>query len=120
MKDELLKQLIDIIQNTKDFTIEQMPLVANEIVRYGIVDGVIGIVFSICLILACLYTLNKKYKVDSYGDESGFVFFAKIVSIIFLIISVFMIFLGSSQIIKAKIAPRLFIIDELKGGGCKK
>lgn len=124
MKEELLKQLVEIIQKTNDFTIEQMPLVAKEIIKYGFVSSLVFLIIDILLILGCFFMVRRSMKVfdnDDLKDSDELMCRIKFITACILFIPLLIgIFYQTSDLIKVTTAPRLYIIDQLKPSGCSK
>ncbi len=125
---ELEKKLVEYMDKTAgaieqvlDFSMEQAPLVVKEIISYGFWSGVLWIVISAGMILFSI----KKYKelrtlkkVASYPEDKklGFAQFCVFVlSVVFVIVFACNI----QKLVKVSVAPRLYIIDSLRGAVTK-
>lgn len=120
--EQNVNQAIDWLQKTsgtiQDFAVEQAPIYCKEVISWYIFDGVIAVVlsFPLFLVSAFLYkrsrNLAQNKKESSIGDEGAahFVFgFIVFVGAFIALAS------GVSSIVKAATAPRIIIIEHLKG-----
>ncbi len=125
MMEKTLASLLEIIQETKDFTLEQLPLVAKEIINFGIADSVITIVVCLGALLASYKSIRwgiregtkEKY---GFGPEHGLVctIGSMTAAIAFLILVN-----STTSLAKCVFAPRLYLIEKVSGlakGGCNK
>lgn len=115
--NETLIQILEIVKSTKDFVIEQMPLVVQEFLRWEIFKGAFfgGGILLITLTLLVIggYKIVKKIKERPHGDY-------EVVLVIFLAILMLPLFAGLDYVfkgIKAYVAPRVVIIERFSSIG---
>lgn len=119
--DRLKESLVEVIdwlkvgaEQSKDFVIEQAPMVAQEYVAWTFWEAVIGL--AVCLLLAPLACLAFAITIrwmrdDEFGDPSGFV--GAIITGM-LAIGVFIgAYANATTAIKATVAPRVVIIEKI-------
>lgn len=102
---------LDLVEKGVSVAGEQIPLVLQEIVKWEFVRNGIGAIFGFCLLLAVVWVArhahrnaDKEGKILCWGWGTAFA----LVSFV-----IFLIPLG--ECIKALVAPRLVIIEYLKG-----
>ena len=115
-KEEILEKILDYVQRTEDFALEQIPQVLVEMIKYYRISSIcesimMVIIMTITAILS--YTCIKSPKRDDFGDKLtpnvlapiflGFIFF-----ICFIIFCVSM-----DTLIMSYSAPKFFIIKTL-------
>jgi len=122
MNDKLQSQLAEIlgsmltsIGEVKDFSMSQLPDIAQQYITYGIVHGCISTVILLTIFIASgvmAVKMFKKYMGDVYdgdlymiaGTASGFVF----------IIPLPMLYIQLNSLILALTAPKVWFILEIK------
>ena len=111
MKEELMKQLGDLAELTKDGIIKgaevlqvEMPLLVEQILQWKFILHTIWGIISLIVLLS-LVPVIIHFKKDDHSD--GFEFFVCLVSLIPLIA-----FIGCLiTTIKIAIAPKLFLVE---------
>lgn len=120
LENKLNESLIDIIDWLKkngaaveNFIKEQTPLLVEEILDwnffYHLVWMCIGL-FIILISVVILMFMKKYWEEISKDDCEGIVIFP----MFFTILGLLVVFSNLFYIIKIRIAPRLFILEELK------
>ncbi|MDE1970978.1 MAG: hypothetical protein KGI50_05385 [Patescibacteria group bacterium] len=119
MKDEFLKQLLDWMQNIGNVVGEELPLFIQEAADYGFWSS---LMFSIVCLFICVLSLSfffyllKKDKKLRYKDKKlrypeqspAFLYF--IAAAVFIIFNI-CFFSEINDCIKAKFAPKLYVIE---------
>lgn len=108
------EKVLDYLEAGEGFAIEQAPLLAQEIVRYGIWNNTIEIVFWVSLIIIANIVAAKLWKLPPTKDTREPL--GQICSIFFRIGSgIALIPLGVSALVLCKVlvAPRLYIIERI-------
>lgn len=121
---ETVEMLNEWMRQTQDFAVEQAPLLAQEIVRYGIfanaIDTLIwgsitgGFAFLGCWCWRWLYRQWKEEAGFLDDTHSGAMFGG----VIFTVVSLFCLSFtvpNFKYMLKAIFAPRYYILDILKG-----
>lgn len=69
---KFLTELGSTLKDTKDFSIEQLPLIAKEIITYNLAESIMGIVLCLGGVGLSVYFWKKiqKYLSDSNDDSS--------------------------------------------------
>lgn len=108
-------KLLDFVEKSGDFVVEQAPLYVQELVEYHFFENLLGLVicvfFLISIISACLLTIRNRLKYSD--DKFPECLFALAFSIVFTIPCIIE---GSDYIkecYKAKYAPRVLIVEKL-------
>ena len=106
----VLSELLELVKSTKDFTLEQAPLYFQELVAYEISSSCVAIMAcTIFLILSLSFLINDK---KSMSTDSKLII--NTICSIIAFTSIICLFENVDSVIKAKIAPRVMIIDKLK------
>jgi hypothetical protein len=121
MNDELQKQLAQVISSivtsvgeVKDFSVAQLPDIAQQYINYGIVSSAVWVV--LCAIIAVISIkfltlsfkkLNEPYDNDAYIPVAVFSFFGIILSTIFF-------FVNLHDLILVLTAPKVWFILQIK------
>ena len=113
MKPELKKELLNTLLQIKDFTSEQLPLTAHDIIRYGIISSLFWAFVSLVVIAGCIKLIGIMLQESS--DES---FMSITFNVCALLIFIFTIVLlcQVDTFLAAKYAPRAYMIYFLKAG----
>lgn len=118
MDEEVRKRLLEAMDgmiNTagqiKDFTVEQAPLVIQDYIRWGVVQGVCTILLGVALLIlaAGLRSVAKKSEKDSEIR-----YFLSCLALVALLASMLPFSFGALRASKAYFAPRAYIIDEIR------
>jgi len=110
MKEELIKELLTTIKDTKNFVLDQAPEVAQEMILLARVESAIFFAVSLFFItIAFTFLKNKHLKCDEYSDESLTYLLMRIV---FPIIG-FCGVLCAINNLSCWIAPKVFLLKQL-------
>lgn len=109
----LLDSLIEVTTKTTDMASEQVPLVLQEIVKWGMVKGLffiaLGLIFFAFLIYGCLCVWNKK-------EDSSFIEdMAAICTPVYFFLWIGFFSNGAYKCLKVYFAPKLYLLNYLKG-----
>ena len=122
---ETIAQISEYLNGAENFVAEQVPLVCQEILRYGIADAIFTIViFGIIGVTSYRIgkrMLNTNYDTYSAKTEEAFshykwheyVVFGRCLFWIGSCASIFFILFSICQIMKIILAPRLYILKNL-------
>lgn len=124
--NDVLGYLLDSVQKVGDVAVDQLPLVAQEIVAWGFWSNLVSYLFVWLLFgVACstVVTVVRKHSKldDGYGgpNRHGFVVIASasiaVVTGIALMPMTFADDGPGQQALKSAIAPRLYVLDWLRG-----
>lgn len=120
--DELLAFIIDGLQQGKELAEREAPLVVREVIQWGIVEhailagvGLLGLLFGSWLFLWSRqqWQAVQKDAKAHYGDGEGYqitMFFSAIGIGVTVLITV----INAVIMAKAIVAPRLYLLGELK------
>lgn len=118
----VLEGLIDVAKASADVAKEEAPIIFEEIIKFGIAEGVLKILLWLIPVALLPYFVVKLFQLLKRGMKNGndeilaacygagiFIFGA------FGLIGVFSIFESAIGVAKAILAPRLYIIEFLGG-----
>ncbi len=115
---ELLQYLKDTIRSGEVFVMEQVPLVVQEILTWGIITNSIGVVLSVGVLVLpfILHLLGLEEKEGSrvrkgfYEDtDGGWIFMVGVVGLL----GVIPFIIHFMQLMKVLFVPRLYLIDAI-------
>jgi UDP-N-acetylmuramyl pentapeptide phosphotransferase/UDP-N-acetylglucosamine-1-phosphate transferase len=111
MKEQILEKLMTYLQNTEVFLSEQTPQVINELITYELymsyakIGTFIGILILSAIIL--FYLIKKEIHEEVIG---GVLCISIVLATLFGVLSVGAV----NDIIKIKVAPKVFVLDKLR------
>jgi hypothetical protein len=108
---ESLDVLTRYAQQGADFAVEQSPLVAQEIVYFGIVEGAMTAIGG----LLCVWLTYRIHKWIMYAehDRESMEEFVYIPAALLGLLGVGFVYNGLLCAFKAIVAPRLFVLERL-------
>jgi hypothetical protein len=109
--------LIDKVKEGGDFLKEQLPPVINELLLLERIESSIYLVISITGIVVCSYLVRKAYSLSlkkkyGYGDLEVTL---TVIGVLFGMLSVIWFFISLHEVIMVFLAPKLYILDYLRG-----
>ncbi len=115
MNEELNKKLIELIESAQSFTMENAPLYAKELLEYGVFsNGIAIVILSIPVIFLSLCIIrifiNKEEDINRACHREDRIF----TCVLFLIMFLILLIIPVIEIVKVKIAPRVYILEKLK------
>jgi predicted Co/Zn/Cd cation transporter (cation efflux family) len=117
---EILGLVISSVQEVKDFSVSQLPDIAQQYITYGIWNGIFSVVFVGVISIVLAIIAYRSFKHAEYINknvqyESGFGFMA-ITSLIafieFLLLQV--LYAHISKLVFVFSAPKVWLLVELK------
>lgn len=117
--DDKLASLLDFIESslksTKAFAAEQAPDVVKEILRYGVWTNAFQIVVaSLFVAISITFAFWCGGNMEGTWDNDAWIF-GVIVSIVVTFIFVFWWAACLDELVKIKLAPKIYILEEAKG-----
>lgn len=125
METELQNQIASIlaiisnsVQEVKDFTVSQLPDIAQQYITYGIWNGVFSVLFfSVIFVLLAIIayrSLNHAESLEKKGkDGFGFMSITAIIAFIeFIMLQ--MLYVNISKLVFVFSAPKVWLLVELK------
>ena len=114
MQEEVVQSLLQYLQNTQDFILDQVPQVVQEALRYEKISASITALFMVCLLAAAAFVFHHFWKypaLDSYGSRTvssvmGMYIPGAISTIFFILLAA-----SVDRLIKIHIAPKYFLIQ---------
>lgn len=112
MKDQILQKLLEYLQNTEDFVLEQVPEIIQQVLRYEIISTYMGAGILLFIIILCI-GLNIylwKYSEDTIKNTitSSIIYPISSIALPFLFIQFCCLI---DKLVKIYIAPKYFLID---------
>ena len=109
MRDEIINKLIEYIEGTKDFILDQAPCIVQEILAYDTKSTVLWLCFA-CILAACgigvcLYGIFSK---KSTYDKPLAMFAYFVTPMVFVAI-----FACCDNLIKIKVAPKYYVLEKI-------
>ena len=118
----IAKELVSWLSGAKEFISTQAPLLATEIIRWGIIEGTIMIIFCCALFIVAVLLLRWAWNVDLsnghtgvYDDSEPKRFILLTIFGLFLISSGVMTINGTITTTKATFTPRVYLIETITG-----
>lgn len=112
MKEEALKEVLNIIQSTKYFVLEQAPDLAKDIVSYGRIFSLFELSISIFLVVFTVLFFKftkKRVKNNDWNDDCWMPI--SIIGTIVIIIGVISSIVNVEQAILAWCAPKMYLLE---------
>lgn len=124
MNDQLQSNLIEILDSIQtatgraaDFTMSQLPDVAQQYVVYGRAAATVGFVLSWAVFGMCVYVALKwgflRKAVDSYGDWTGSRQAAAFLGSVAGVVAFAWALLTTRQLFLVWLAPKAWLLQEL-------
>jgi len=114
---DVLEEVLEWVRSTKDFVVEQTPLVINEVINWGIYKSGLMMLFGFVGIITIVIVCTKSFKwfPNKYDDDwSSGVIITWLLGIFFGVICVPIFFSGVYNLLYILIAPRLYVIGVLQ------
>lgn len=113
MKEEILSKLLNYMDTTEDFVLEQAPLLFQEITTYVFWSNLMWGLLALGGCILLLYIAFRVYQDKLLeSDEKALKYF---IILIFLAMCAWGFCDSAQKIIKAKLAPRYLIIQAIRG-----
>ena len=116
---ENISELLEFVNQTKDFAVEQAPLLIKELIQFTIYESIFNLV-TVALIgvtfIICGYLVKRNWDY-LYEKDWGAVIMpvGMIAIVIYMTVGSILTYESTSNLIKANYAPRLLIIEKLTG-----
>jgi len=122
MNEELQERLMSYLEtlegavsSTSDFVIDQAPMYVQEIIHWQIVEGIIwSIFFSVIALGLLVINLTKLRSMRRNIHDDGEGWILGVMVIVLMICSIAFANLFAFQSLKAYIAPRVVIVEQLQ------
>ena len=114
--EEVITAVISFIERSEDFVTEQTPLLVNEILTFNTYKHSIWLLSSIIMFLIGVRLLNlaRRESKNPEGEEIV-IAISLFMGLILLILGMLISVDESIRIIKIHVAPRLYLLDYLRG-----
>jgi hypothetical protein len=113
MQEKILETLINYLQNTESFVIEQMPEIISQTLKYEKMSCIMGLSTSIFfMILAvsigCYFLINP--TLESYGNRSMASFMGACLPLTLSLMLLTPVCAYIDKLVKINLAPKYFLI----------
>ena len=108
-------EVLGWLKDGREFIGEQAPLLAQEVVRYGVISNAIGLVLGVGLGIGAAYMLRACARVprDHWGDRPDSAIIGMAASVILGVVGLVAIIVSTDATCQAIFAPRLYILNKL-------
>lgn len=115
---KILEIVLDSLQDVKDFSVNQLPDVAQQYITYGIWTSVFSVVFvfAISVVLAIInykFFKHAQYLYTNNRNNGGF-FIVALISFIMALIFLPLLYENISKLVLVLTAPKVWLLVELK------
>jgi len=97
---DMLTEVLEMVKSTKNFTVEQAPDYIKQLLAYELISNYISIVICVLFIIASII-------IPFYFNHFAVNLFCGVAIFLFFVGSI----LNIDNIIKIKVAPKVFIVD---------
>lgn len=120
--NELINKALEYINSTEVFLRDQLPDFIQQYLTWCLAESIFYIVISLIPVIVCgisLLFISKKYgnKIDYDAYNTNSVIISHLVNcimlVVFLIVSCVVIPINSKNILKIKVAPKVFLVEKL-------
>lgn len=109
---EVATQLLHYVDASASFVTEQAPLLAQEIINYGIASYATGAILGLLMAIGLGVFAKKCWDGDPSGDSDAHAF-GFCMSVALSGISIVISIINFCMLIKPLFAPRLYLIEQL-------
>lgn len=109
--NKFLEKALQYLNSIESFTGKNVPLFLEEVVKYTIFYN--SFIAFVCLLLVVTALIFINFARKKMEDDEGWML-ATVITSIFAILPMFKIIESVNLIIKAWVAPRLFLVEYLK------
>lgn len=111
---QFINKALDVANKGIDTAGEQIPLILQEIIYWKVGISAFSIVSIVLIYIAMLFMMRKLYKYGCH-KKNDYVDASIGIAIVSSVFSLFGFFIFAPDLIKALVAPRLVILEYLKG-----
>lgn len=110
--NEALKGIIDTATQIKQFSLEQIPDILNQLLMYKLAEAISGIVLGLIIIILSYFAFSKwSNQRMEYGMWADSKTASAIIGGAASIIAFIVVIVSISDILKITIAPKLYLIE---------
>lgn len=114
MKDELQKKLLELINSSQNFLVDQLPDVAKQLIEYNRI-GTIGLLICLFMLFTFLITTGiyaiNYFKKNYMSDSDSFICFIFSLAFVVLIAILF----NTTDLVQSYLTPKAYLIKSLTG-----
>jgi len=107
---EFLESMLKSLQQAKDFGAEQIPIVAQEIIRYNMTKSFLGVILGVLGGCASYRIAKKGYSYSDSRDEDRVIPYL-FLSFILGFASFILMTCNTGTALETALAPRVFLIE---------
>lgn len=116
MKEQVIEKLLEYMQRSEDFLLEQVPDVLQQALRYQIISNWVGAIVTgllaiVAVVVACYFWRNP--KLDEYGSWTMDTLFFVMVPLLLLLPLAATCYGAIDNLIKLYMAPKYYLVQML-------
>jgi hypothetical protein len=112
--DQILQGLITTIEKTKDFAMEQAPILAREIISFNMALHLIGIIIGAILSVASYFVIRRAFRLSDDNDADPVIIVTLLGSILLPIAACVFFGINVDEFLKCWLAPRLYLLEYMR------
>jgi uncharacterized membrane protein YgdD (TMEM256/DUF423 family) len=114
MNSELQKELLNIINSSKEFVLTQAPDVFQQTIAYGIYSNTVALfIFSGFLLLGCFGLFMGYRRIKNEYARDFWILVGAPVGGVMLLIGLIGVVCSYDELLQVKMAPKLYLIQTL-------
>lgn len=112
MNEELIKKIIEYMESSKDFIVEQAPDIIQQMLKYETFNNIFGLIIAVII----LFVSIGVFIYGKYSNKTDKIYFNvyNYVSIWLFIAAFAISAFAINNLVKIKISPKYFVIEKLK------
>ena len=114
MKEQIVQKILEYLERTEDFLLEQAPEVILQALRYEQIVSVLGAVIFLLLVLGAVvvgYHFWKNPKIDQHGSKDIISSMGVMIPCIVSPLLVAQLCIYTDKLIKIYFAPKFFLLQ---------
>ena len=113
-KQQVINKLFEYIDVSKDWILDEAPELFQQIIKYGIFESTFEITMCIIILFFSFWMIKKSIRATLRDDDNPVYVIGICISIILIILFSIQLFISTSYLFKATLAPKLYLLDYLK------
>jgi hypothetical protein len=108
--DKFMGEMLTLLQSAEKFTMEQLPLVAKEVLAYNMAMAIAGVLLGVVMATVGFLAIKRILKEDPELD-SILNFFATLGLAVLSLVGIIFVCTNVPTILQIHFAPRLYLIE---------
>lgn len=114
MQEKILETLINYLQNTENFVLEQMPEILSQTLNYEKTSCIMSIsilvfLMAVAVSIGCYFLIHP--TLDSYGNRTATSFIGALLPLAFSFMLLAPLLGSFDKLVKINLAPKYFLIQ---------